>query len=469
MANSFNPFNKIIDFFKSYANPNYKGKGKTYPNKLNLMYGQMAVEIDRRKVYEECWVMYNEDARISAAIDTNAGSATNGFFTLKFNSASTTTSVINDAEEIIKTIISNTNMKAKMPSIAKELLILGDVFLEVILDPNTNEIAELKKLPARTIERIEDEFGILQGFRQRDYMGTIIAEFEPWQILHMRWNNFTGQMYGTSMLRGVRLLYKKLKMTEEDLVIRRRTRAGLKLHHYGASADEPLEQDEVDEYIEMNKSTAMNVRTDFYSNGKWKIDVLKSDDGVSMMDDVKHLENALFVGLRTPKLVLGLTDGANRSTGDRQEVSYTRLLNEICEVIGEQIKGVFDLGLSLKGLDPKQVDYEMLWKEKTIEDVNSKVNRLILQANGGFISKETATNEMGYNFEDEMNRIEQEMKNYDFLQFDATKFLDPNSMMQSSREKVKHQSRTDAGKENQSTQLSNNPSTKAGTEKAGDN
>jgi hypothetical protein len=255
------------------------------------------------------------------------------------------------------------------------------------------------------------------------------------------------------MLRGVRLLYKKLKMTEEDLVIRRRTRAGLKLHHYGADPQEPLEPDEVDEYIEMNKSTAMNVRTDFYSNGKWKIDVLKSDDGVAEIDDVKHLENALFVGLRTPKGLLGIGEETNKATLERQEVAYIRLLNEIDEVIGEQIRHVFDLGLQLKGINPEVVDYELLWQEKTIEDMNTKVERLILQANGGFISKETATNEMGYNFEDEMHRTEQEMKKYDFLAFDTTKFVDPTSIMQSSREKVKHQGRTDSGKEGQQTKM----------------
>jgi hypothetical protein len=458
-----NPFSKITEFFKSFAGSESRGSGKTYPNKMNYLYGKMAVENDRKKIYQECWVMYNEDARISAAIDTTAGSATNGAFTLKFNNIESDESVLKDAEEIMSLIIKRAKLKGKISAIAKELLILGDVFLEVIVDFNNNEIADLKKLPARTIERQEDEYGNLIGFVQRDDIGQIIAIFEPWQILHMRWNNFTGQMYGTSMLRGIRLLYKKLKMTEEDLVIRRRTRAGLKLHHYGASAEEPLEEDEVEDYIKLNNSTAMNVRTDFYSNGKWKIDVLKSDDGVAEIDDVKHLENALFVGLRTPKGLLGIGEETNKATLERQEVAYIRLLNEICEVIGEQIRHVFDIGLQLKAIDPNNIEYDLLWKEKTIEDMNSKVNRLILQANGGFISKETATNEMGYNFEDEMHRIEKEMDKYDFLAFDATKFLDPNSMMQSSREKLKHQGRTDSGKENKSTQLSNNSSTKKGT------
>jgi hypothetical protein len=449
-----NPFSKITEFFKSFAGSDNKGRGKTYPNKMQLLYGKMAVENDRKKMYEECWIMYNEDARISAAIDTTAGSATNGTFTLKFNNVkSDSESVLNDAEEIMESIIKKTKLKGKVSPIAKELLILGDVFLEVIVDFDNNEIVDLKKLPARTIERQEDEYGNLTGFVQKDDLNQVIAEFEPWQILHMRWNNFTGQMYGTSMLRGVRLLYKKLKMTEEDLVIRRRTRAGLKLHHYGADPQEPLEPDEVDEYIALNNSTAMNVRTDFYSNGKWKIDVLKSDDGVSEIDDVKHLENALFVGLRTPKGLLGIGEETNKATLERQEVAYIRLLNEIDEVIGDQIRHVFDLGLQLKGISPDVVDYDLLWQEKTIEDMNTKVERLILQANGGFISKETATSEMGYNFEDEMHRTEQEMKKYDFLAFDTTKFVDPNSIMQSSREKVKHQGRTDSGKENQKTKF----------------
>lgn len=443
-----NPFSKITDFFKSFTSNNAMGTGKTYPNQMNNLYAHMAVELDRRKIYQECWVMYNEDARISAAIDTTAGSATNGTFTLKFNDIENmNSSVIDDSEQIMNDVIKRTHLKGKIPAIAKELLILGDVFLEVIIDFNTNEIVDLKKLPARTVERQEDDYGNLTGFIQKDDTGKIIANFEPWQILHMRWNNFTGQLYGTSMLKGVRLLYKKLKMTEEDLVIRRRTRAGLKLHHYGADPQEPLESDEVDEYIDMNKSTAMNVRTDFYSNGKWKIDVLKSDDGVAMMDDVKHLENALFIGLRTPKGLLGIGDNSNKATLERQEVAYIRLLNEIDEVIGEQLRYVFDMSLKLKAIDPTNIDYELLWKEKTIEDMNTKVERLILQANGSFISKQTATEEMGYNFEDEMARIEEEMKNYDFLNFNATQFSNPNitpqSMVQSTQEKIKFQKRTD--------------------------
>lgn len=449
-----NPFSKITDFFKSFmGSEESKGRGKTYPNKSSLMYEQMAVERDRKKIYEECWVMYSDDARIAAAIDTTAGSATNGAFTIKFNNTKANESVIKDSDEIIEGINKKTRLKGMIPSIAKELLILGDVFLEVIIDFKTNSIVGLKKLPARSIERQEDEYGTLLGFIQKDDMGQIIAEFEPWQILHMRWNHFTGQRYGTSMLRGIRKLYKKLRMTEEDLVIRRRTRAGLKLHHYGSSHEEPLEPEEVEEYIALNQSTPMNVRTDFYSNGKWKIDVLRSDDGVNEINDIKHFENGLFVGLRTPKGLLGIGEETNKATLERQEVSYIRLLNEICEVIGEQIRHVYDLGMKLQAVDPDNVEYELLWKEKTIEDTNRKVERLILQANGGFVSKETATNEMGYNFEDEMHRIEQEMKKYDFMDFNQQKFVDPNSIMQSAREKVKHQKRTDDGKENQKTKF----------------
>jgi hypothetical protein len=205
----------------------------------------------------------------------------------------------------------------------------------------------------------------------------------------------------------------------------------------------------------------MNVRTDFYSNGKWKIDVLKSDDGVAMMDDVKHLEDALFIGLRTPKGLLGIGDNSNKATLERQEVSYIRLLSEIDEVIGEQFRYVFDMGLKLKAIDPENVEYDLLWKEKTIEDMNTKVERLILQSNGSFISKQTATEEMGYNFEDEMARIEEEQKKYDFLSFNAAQFsnpnMDPQSQIQSSQEKIKYQKRTDTnpGQGTQKTTFNN--------------
>src|SRR6185312_1385614 len=225
--------------------------------------------------------------------------------------------MISDADEIISDIKRRTNLDGNILSIAKELLIIGDVFLEVIVDFKELEIVGLKKLPASSIERVEDEFGTLIGFIQKDSMGNPIAEFPPWQILHMRWNNFSGHKYGSSMIRAVRGIYKKLKMTEEDLVIRRRTRAGLKMHHFGADPDNLLEEWEVDEYMEKNQSSPLNVRTDWYSNGKWKIEVLQSDDGVAEIDDIKHLEDTLFVGLRTPKGLLGIGEDTNKATLER--------------------------------------------------------------------------------------------------------------------------------------------------------
>ena len=126
------PFKKIANFFKKPAEN--RGTGKTYPNSHYYLYEMMEVENDRKKVYQECWVMYNEDARISAAIDTTAGSATNGGFTVKFNNAkSSNQKIIKDSEEIIDGIIKNTKLMGRVSNIAKELLILGDMFLERLL------------------------------------------------------------------------------------------------------------------------------------------------------------------------------------------------------------------------------------------------------------------------------------------------------------------------------------------------
>lgn len=455
MANSFKKISNILKKMLPFENKNNSTqRGKVYPNHISRLYEQMQVEMDRRKIYEECWAMYSEDARISAAIDTTAGSATNGSFTINFNSAKTENKkLLDDSSEILYNLKRKSKLDSKIQGIAKELLILGDVFLEVIIDPDLNEIVNLKKLPARTIDRIEDEYGNLLGFEQKNELNEIIAKFEPWQILHMRWNHFSGQKYGTSMLKGIRAVYKKLKMTEEDLVIRRRTRAGLKLHHYGSNPEEPLEDWEVDEYMEQNQSNPMNVRTDWYSNGKWKIDVLRSDDGVSEIKDIKHFEDSLFIGLRTPKGILGIGEDPNRATLERQEVAYIRLLNEVTNIISEQLRQVFDLSLIIKGINPDNVEYTLVWEEKTVEDINKTADRLILLANTGMISRQTAVGEMGYDFEDEQEKIEIERKMFSHLDYNETKYIDPNSIAKSMREKLKHQGRGDDGKENVKTQI----------------
>jgi hypothetical protein len=432
MQNPLSPMSRITELFKK-MNPFLSApstqRGKMYPNNVNRLYDYFRIENDRKKAYEECWVMYVEDARIAAAIDTTAGSATNGGFTIQFNRAKTKTEqVIKDADDIISNMMERTKLMSMIGSIAKELLILGDCFLEVVVDTDTNEIIKLKKLPARYLWREEDEFGDLVQYVQKDELYQVTAVFEPWQILHLRWNHFSGQKYGTSMLRPIRSTWKKLRMTEEDLVIRRRTRAGVKLHHYGADETNPLEPDEVDEYRAANSSSPLNVRTDWYSNGKWKIEVLKSDDGVSAIEDIKHLEDMLFVGLRTPKGILGLDSGSNRSSLQRQETAYVRLLDEISTEIGHQLKGVMNLALQLQGMNPDAVEFETIWQERTIEDTNKKTERLVLLGNTGYISKQTAVEELGYNYEDERAKIEmerQQMSNIDYMLQFGPNFANP--------------------------------------------
>jgi hypothetical protein len=423
---------KLTDIFNKlnpFNNADNTQRGRQHTNPYNYIYDLMKIEEDRKKAYQECWVMYAQDPRIAAAIDTTAGSATNGGFHLQFNAAkSLSDSVVDDANDIILNVISTTKLMSMISGIAKELLILGDVFMEVIIDSKTNEIIALKKLPARTIERIEDEFGTLQGYVQKDEINQVICSFEKWQILHLRWNHFSGQKYGISLLRSIRGTWKKLKMTEEDLVVRRRTRAGVKLHHYGSSAENPLEPDEVDEYIKANQTNPLNVRTDWYSNGKWKIDVLKSDDGVSAIEDILHLEDILFVGLRTPKGLLGLGDSSNKATLERQEIAYIRLLNEISGEIADQLRQVFDLAISLKGLDPTKIVYEMVWGEKSVEDINKKAERLVLLGNTGHISKQTVTEQLGYDYEDERYKIEKEIKkgeNVDYVKMQELQLNPP--------------------------------------------
>lgn len=432
-----NLFKKITDFLNEAPKRVF---GKMYPNNMGILYDKMRVEMDRRKIYEECWSMYSDDARIAAAIDTTAGSSTNGSFTIQFNkNDSINENIIKDAEKISDDFIMKADIHNKVPGIAKELILLGDVFLEVVIDEDNLEIVDLKKLPARSIVRNEDEYGNLINFHQEDELQQKIVTFEPWQILHMRWNHFSGQRYGTSMLRPIRSTYKKLKLGEQDLVIRRRTRSGLKLHHRGADSSNPLEEYEVEEYISRNNSTPMNVRTDYYSNGKWAIDVLESDDGVSEIDDIKHFEDNLFIGLRTPKGLLGIGEDPNRATLDRQEVAYIRLLNEVCNVMSEQLRSVFSLAFMLKGLDPNNIKYEMVWEEKTIEDVNRKVERVVLLSNGGFISRQTALGEMGYDFEDEQYKINQEKEVYgiqDYTNSNFTKNGEPRLPLRGEEDRI---------------------------------
>jgi hypothetical protein len=98
--------------------------------------------------------------------------------------------------------------------------------------------------------------------------------------------------------------WKKLVMTEEDLVIRRRMRAPLRLAHVLEGA----QPDDIDKYRKDHESRAgLRSRLDFYLNRKGGVTPIQGDATLGEIKDVVHLLDTMYAGSPAPKALFGYT------------------------------------------------------------------------------------------------------------------------------------------------------------------
>ena len=128
------------------------------------------------------------------------------------------------------------NRVQKLRSDARGLVAEGNLPLQLVLDDSQRVVAAVR-MPAETIVPIVDMNGRFKdpaaAYEQRDVLtGQVLATFAAWQLQLARFDPLSyddmGEM-GRPFLDASVETWRKLVMTEEDLVLRRRMRAPLRM------------------------------------------------------------------------------------------------------------------------------------------------------------------------------------------------------------------------------------------------
>ena len=182
----------------------------------------------------------------------------------------------------------------KLQSDLRGLMMEGNLPLQWVLN-DEDRIAGCVRMPADTIVpkvgangRFEDP---RRAYEQIDLSGVgggkpVLATFALWQLTLCRLDpdNYDdwGSM-GRPYLDASRPVWKKLNMTEEDLVIRRRTRAPQRIFHSleGASAEELAEYQ-----ARVEADVAQGNWKDLYANKKGAVQPLAGDANLDQIADV---------------------------------------------------------------------------------------------------------------------------------------------------------------------------------------
>ncbi|MHB1651659.1 MAG: polymorphic toxin type 50 domain-containing protein [Desulfitobacteriaceae bacterium] len=353
-------------------------------------YEMFRLEWDRRTTLREIDLMLRSDTRIKRANKVLAATAVRRGITVTVSSESSE-AIAAQAQEVINNLMHDCQINAKLPSWARILPKEGDLFLNPIVDLKERKIKNIKRLPAITIQRNDDMTGnftdTMKAFRQIDPISLqTLSEFPLWAVNHIRYDHEEGDRYGTSQYLACRGYWKKLDMTEQDLVVRRRTRAPQRRLHSIGDKDHPQQWTEVAKYKDENKLTpkTAQVTTDYYGNGLVDIKNLDGDAHLDEIKDVEHLQEVYMIGTAVPLHILGFGQNVNRDIVEDQKAQFEEDTQELRGLLenGDSspysgLRFIFDFALSLAGINPLLVEYNVRWFENDNESANDRVDRVV--------------------------------------------------------------------------------------------
>lgn len=304
----------------------------------------------------------------------------------------------------------------KLKSDARGLIMEGNLPLQWALDADRRSVLAGLRMPAETILPDVDASGrfkdVRRAYLQMDPVtGTTLAEFALYQLTLARFDpdSFDDQgAMGRPFMDATRTTWRKLVMTEEDLVIRRRVRAPLRLSHVLEGAND----EQVKAYRKSNEAEQGQITTDFYSNRKGGVTPVQGDANLDQIGDVVHLLDSFFAGSPLPKGLMGYTDGMARDILEDLKRDYYDEVDLIQDTLAHAYDQGFRLELMLAGINPDDAGYWVKFAERRTETPNQLTDRM-LKWQAMRMPQDMIDEEMGFNPQDVQKRRDEQAKRGD--------------------------------------------------------
>lgn len=286
----------------------------------------------------------------------------------------------------------------KLRSDARALVAEGNLALQMVLDDRQRVVAAVR-MPAETIVPIVDDNGRFKNpaaaYEQRDVLtGRVLATFAAWQLQlgrfdPLNWDDM-GEM-GRPFLDATVETWRKLRMTEEDMVIRRRTRAPLRLSHILEGATDG----EVETYRKQVEGEKGDITTDFYANRKGGVTALQGDAHLGEIEDVVHLLDTFFAGTPAPKALFGYVGDLSRDVLEDLKRDYYDEIDHMQDTLAWEYEWCFRIHLLLKGVVAEPDEFTLRYSQRRTETPN-QVADLALKLNALGLPPPMVWEEMGY-------------------------------------------------------------------------
>lgn len=382
----------------------------------------LSVSYYRRNLYREC-DLSTEHSYVSGAVNLYVDSVT-GTSPLT-NRSVWVVSNNKKVENILNQLLSEIGIEERLRDWAAQIAIYGDFFVEVIGREGLGVVFIDDNIHPGDIERIEIN-GRLEGFVRTNFFelsSPVTYELEPpWRYVHFRifgaqkkiinaalgifgqtGPRYTVQLgqridtkykltskYGVSLLVDAVPVYKRLKLSEDSVLLARITR-GIKYYLYkikvsgeeGTNFDALM--DIIDQYADLLKR---KTSLDLTEGGKeWRdrweaifaqiedlfvpetdetsvsVESLGGEVDIRAIVDIEMLENRLLGALRVSRAMLGLTDQLPGSLGEsslrRISINFAKSADRLQSALKRGIKRLCQIHLAYLGIDPSPNSFEV--------------------------------------------------------------------------------------------------------------
>lgn len=305
--------------------------------------------------------------------------------------------------------------REKLESDCRGLVTEGNLPMQWVLNAQ-RRVAAGVRMPTETILPQVDQSGLFENpaeaYLQLDTLtGATIARFALWQLSLVRLSpdNFDDfGCLGRPYLDASRTVWRKLAMTEEDLVIRRRTRAPMRLFHQIETSD-PAFFEEYKAEAEQDKG---EITTDYYVRGKGQVSAIQGDAQLDQIADVAHLLDTFYAGAPAPKGLFGYSGDLSRDILEDLKRDYFDEIDSLQDTLAYIYTLGFRLDLLLQGIHPDDHPFDVQFAERRTDTPNQRAD-LALKYQALGVSRGTAFEAAGLDAGRERARIEDEGDDYD--------------------------------------------------------
>ncbi|PHS71954.1 MAG: hypothetical protein COB22_05925 [Cycloclasticus sp.] len=350
-----------------------QGNRTTPENQIRHLYRMMWVDPEIHQRILDVRRMDTVDGRVKKIHTRMARSAVKGGLMLEMQVEDDR--IVSAFKQFVKRL--KLNKIQKLESDARGLVMEGNLPLQWVLN-NQNRIVQAIRMPTETIRPNVGENGtfddVNKAYSQIDITaGKEIASFAKWQLSLVRLtpDNYDDEgSLGRPYLDATRSTWQQLRMTEEDLVIRRRQRAPLRTSHVleGATADE------LQDYKDSVENDQQDITTDYFANKKGGVTPIQGDANLDQIADVSYLLDTFFAGSPAPKGLFGYVGDINRDILEDLKKDYYEEIDAMQDTQAEAYEHGFKLDLLLQGINPEDAEFTVKFAERRTDTPNQRAD-----------------------------------------------------------------------------------------------